>query len=46
MLTLLPKIALLLCFLVFLGVLLKVFFFTGKEEVEHMSSLPLEDDEK
>jgi cbb3-type cytochrome oxidase subunit 3 len=45
MLTLLPKIALFLCFLIFIGVLIRVFFFTKKEDVEHMSNLPLEEDE-
>jgi cbb3-type cytochrome oxidase subunit 3 len=46
MLTLLPKLALVLCFLIFFLVIVKVFFFTKREEVERMSNLPLEDHSK
>ena len=44
MLSMLPKIALFLCFLIFLMIIIKVLFFTKKEDVKHMSELPLDDD--
>lgn len=44
MLTMLPKIALLICLGVFVFVCVKTFFFTKKSDLVEMSKLPLEDE--
>lgn len=44
--TLLPQIALVICFVVFVAVCVWALFFLKKREVDELAELPLQDDEK
>ncbi len=44
MLTMLPKIALIVCLTLFVVICVRAFFFTKKNEIERLSGLPLEDE--